>query len=581
MAEDNLGGDFKNIGDVFKAYQGALNLKDTINKIYDGINSINRNFGESRLRAVEFSNAITDSAASLVRVGASLDDIDGTITAIAAGARRSVVETTETLTEVYAAAQLIGEAADPRRLVESFQEAGYEISQVGENVAESIGYVQTLGLNSRQIMSDVVSRMEYMNRFNFSDGVLGLTKMAAQASMLRFDMANTAKFADSVMNPQGAIEMASAFQRLGVMAGDLVDPFVLMDKSINDPAGLQDSLINMTKQFTMFDEKTQSFKIAPGAQRQIKEIAEAAGMTSAEFTKTALAAADMDRRLAQINLSINASEEEKMLVANMAKMGSGQYKGEYVVQIKDDEGKDQIKRLSELQGEDFEKLRQIQESAPKTVEDIQRSQLGVMETIQRDLAALPIQFAYALGGQSGIVRGAEALKRAGDDFFGSLYSKDVLGSGEDMRKFFEVMGDDFKNVLDKASKGDMNAIKEISAKVEERVSQLDTKVVAKFQTFVSQLGIEKPRSKEEEFYNKNIAGSIQNALNIQAKESETTTQRDVNVNGQIRFVIDAPSGVDTARLTQYVESPEFRNALSKVLNDIEDTGTRPISTQRR
>lgn len=262
-----------------------MNLKDTINKIYDGINSINRNFGESRLRAVEFSNAITDSAASLVRVGASLDDIDGTITAIAAGARRSVVETTETLTEVYAAAQLIGEAADPRRLVESFQEAGYEISQVGENVAESIGYVQTLGLNSRQIMSDVVSRMEYMNRFNFSDGVLGLTKMAAQASMLRFDMANTAKFADSVMNPQGAIEMASAFQRLGVMAGDLVDPFVLMDKSINDPAGLQDSLINMTKQFTMFDEKTQSFKIAPGAQRQIKEIAEAAGMTSAEFTK--------------------------------------------------------------------------------------------------------------------------------------------------------------------------------------------------------------------------------------------------------------------------------------------------------
>ena len=74
-----------------------------------------------------------------------------------------------------------------------------------------------------------------MNRFNFQDGVMGLTKMAAQASMLRFDMSKTADFADKVMNPQGAIEMASAFQRLGVMAGDLVDPFVLMDKSINDP----------------------------------------------------------------------------------------------------------------------------------------------------------------------------------------------------------------------------------------------------------------------------------------------------------------------------------------------------------
>lgn len=573
--------DFKNIGDAFKAYQNALNVKDTLNKIYDGINTINKSFGESRLRAVEFSNAITDSAGSLVRVGASLNDIDTTIISIASGARRSVIETTETLTEIYAAAQLIGDQADPARLVENFQSAGIAISQVGETVAESIGYVQTLGLNSRNIMTDVVSRIEYMNRFNFADGVLGLTKMAAQASMLRFDMTKTAQFADSVMNPQGAIEMASAFQRLGVMAGDLVDPFVLMDKSINDPAGLQDSLINMTKQFTMFDEKTQSFKIAPGAQRQIKEIAEAAGMTSAEFTKTALAARDMDRRLAQINLSIKGTEEEKMLVANMAKMGSGEYKGEYVVQIKDSEGKDQIKRLSELQNEDFQKLREIQESAPKTVEDIQRSQLGVMEGIQRDLAALPIQFAYALAGQSGTIRAAEALKRAGDDFSTAFYDKDVLGSGEDTRKFFETMGDDFKNVLKSAMSGDVDAIQKVAAKVEDRIGDIDSSVFAKFQTFISNLGIENPRSPEEKFYNDSIAKSIQEATKVAAKENQSPTSKDINVNGQIRFVIDAPSGVDTQRLTQYVGSSEFKNALSKVLVEIEETGTKPISAPRR
>ena len=421
--------DFESVGDMLKAAKDALNFKDTIDKIYTGINNINQSLGDNRIRAVEFSNAISDSASSLVRVGASLDDIDSTIISISEGARRNVIETTDTITEIYAAAQLIGQQADPARLVENFQAAGYEISQVGETVAESIGYVQSLGLNSRKIMQDVVNSMEYMNRFNFSDGVVGLTKMAAQASMLRFDMATTAKFADSVMNPQGAIEMASAFQRLGVMAGDLVDPFVLMDKSINDPAGLQDSLINLTKQFTIFDEKTQSFKIAPGAQRQIKEIAEAAGMTAAEFTKTALSAADMDRRLGQINLGINATEEEKMLVANMAKMGTGAFKGDYVVQIKDDEGKDQTKRLSDLQSEEFQKLREIQESAPKTVEDIQRAQLGVMDTIHRDLVALPIQIGYAIGGQSAIIRGAEALKRAGDDIAGALYSEGVLGCG--------------------------------------------------------------------------------------------------------------------------------------------------------
>jgi len=580
MATDNNPNDFNSMGDVFKAYQDTLNFKDTIDKIYTGINNINKSFGDSRLRAVEFSNAISDSASSLVRVGASLDDIDTTIIAISEGARRNVIETTDTITEIYAAAQLIGQQADPARLVENFQAAGYEISQVGETVAESIGYVQSLGLNSRKIMQDVVNSMEYMNRFNFSDGVVGLTKMAAQASMLRFDMATTAKFADSVMNPQGAIEMASAFQRLGVMAGDLVDPFVLMDKAINDPAGLQDSLINLTKQFTMFDEKTQSFKIAPGAQRQIKEIAEAAGMTAAEFTKTALSAADMDRRLGQINLGINATEEEKMLVANMAKMGTGAFKGDYVVQIKDDEGKDQTKRLSDLQSEEFQKLREIQESAPKTVEEIQRSQLGVMETIQRDLAALPIQIGYAIGGQSAIIRGAEATKRIGDDIASALYSKGVLGSGEDSRKFFEAVGDDFQDLLVKASQGDTKALEGVTKRLDERSSQLESGVYARFTEFVSQLGIEKPRDSIEQSYNNLTSGIVQKAKQSAAKEQSANQQKDVNINGQVRFVIDAPVGVDTARLTQYVQSPEFRNALVKVLGEIDENGTKPLPSRK-
>jgi hypothetical protein len=216
-------------------------------------------------------------------------------------------------------------------------------------------------------MRDVTNNMEQMNRYQFEGGVQGLTKMAAQASMLRFDMGTTAKFAEDVMNPDGAIRMASAFQRLGVMAGDLVDPFVLMDKSINDPGGLQDSLIEMTKQFTYFDEKTNSFRINPGGVRLMKELATETGISFEQMSKTALAAADLDRRLSEIDFSIDASEEDKMLVANMAKMGEG---GEYYVELQNERGTLEQKRLADLTQDEFQKLREIQESRPKTVEDI-------------------------------------------------------------------------------------------------------------------------------------------------------------------------------------------------------------------
>lgn len=575
--EDNL--NFDSSGGLFDAFKKAKDLEFVFNKLYDGINTINKTLGETRLRSVEFSNAVSDSVSSIIRLGGNLDDVDKTITAISEGARRNVIETTETIGEIFAASKLIGEqGVDMGRLVGNFQEVGLQIANIGETVAESIGYVSSLGLNSRAIMGEVVNSMSMMNRFNFQDGVMGLTKMAAQASMLRFDMNLTKSFADSVMNPDGAIKMASAFQRLGIMSGDLVDPFILMDKSINDPGGLQDSLINMTKQFTIFDEKTQSFKIAPGAQRQLAEIATELNISAEQMSKTALAAADMDRRLSQINLGIDASEDDKMLVANMAKMGSGQFKGDYVVQIKDAEGKDQIKRLSELQTQDFQKLREIQESAPKTVEEIQKSQLGVMEDIKRELAALPFGISYALVGQDANIRTAEAVKRGLNDVMNSAFSESVIGQPSAIREEFQKMGDELKGLMAKAYAGDTRAVEEIQNRMLEKAESIPAEVLDKAMKTVGQLGLEKPRSPEEAYYNQ-LVKRAQEAANIESSTSQKTetVQKNVNINGQVRFVIDAPAGVDTQKLTQYVESPEFRNALNKVLDDIEETGTKPIS----
>jgi hypothetical protein len=99
-------------------------------------------------------------------------------------------------------------------------------------------------------------------------------------------------------------------------------------------------------------------------------------------------------------------------------------------------------------------------------------------------------------------------------------------------------------------------------------------------SLASQLGIEKPRSSEEKLYNEKVYAAVDKAKKSMAKDVEVNQQKDVNINGQVRFVIDAPVGVDTARLTQYVQSPEFRNALVKVLGEIDENGTKPISSRK-
>jgi hypothetical protein len=368
-------------------------------------NELNKAFVGGRIRIEEMNYAIKDSVSSINKLGGNISDVTKTMAGIAEGSRRNLIATEEQVSKLFASSEILGTTA--ANLTESFGNAGYEVSQIGVNVEESIGYVQSLGLNAKTITEDVVRNLDSMNRFNFNDGVQGLTKMAAQASMLRFDMRDTVNFAERVITPEGAIDVAAGFQRLGLAVGSLGDPFKLMNDSINDPGALQDSLINATKQFTYFDEKTKSFRINPQGILTLREMAQETGISYEQLSKTALAAADLDDRLSAISPSINfEKEEDKMFLANMAQMD----KGEYTVKVKNARGEQETVKLGEITAEQITKLREQQEKAPKTVEEIQRSQLDVLTVIGGDLESIINQMRYGAAGAKEVVSNAEGFR---------------------------------------------------------------------------------------------------------------------------------------------------------------------------
>jgi hypothetical protein len=387
-------------------------ILDAIDGMATAANDINNSFIAGRARLDEMNDAASRSAAGIIRLGGSIKDVSNTIVGIAEGSRRQFIATEDQVSKLYAASKILG--TESGTLVENFAEVGIETSQIGTNLEYSIKYIQSLGLNAKMVMGDVTRNMSLMNRFNFSDGVGGLTKMAAQASMLRFDMNATKDFAEKVIDPEGAINMASAFQRLGLAVGQLGDPFALMNDSINDPAALQDSLIKATKQFTQFDEKTQSFKINPQGILTLRQMSQETGISYDQLTKTALAAADLDKRLSKINPTLTFdSPEDKQFIANMATMTK---EGDYVVQLKNDEtGIIETKKLGELTQDELAKLREQQEKAPKTLEDIQKSQLNALLDIKFAIEGNIAKGTYGLAGSSavrGTIVGAERITRA-------------------------------------------------------------------------------------------------------------------------------------------------------------------------
>jgi hypothetical protein len=573
MAEENIGG-----AEMFKKLIGeSADLLGNIGRIQDGISDINRSFGETRTRYLEFSTAVSDSVADFVRLGGQATDVSATIAGIGEASRRNVVATRETLTEIFATAQYLGKTAG--EITESFAIAGIEMSNIAEATEDSVDYIQSIGLNARTIMGDVASRMEYMNRFNFEGGVLGLSKMAAQASMLRFDMTETSKFADSVLNPEGAIQMASAFQRLGVASGDLVDPFILMDKSINDPEGLQDSIIELAKQFTIFDEKTGNFRINPGGVRLLKELEEQTGLNYENMTKTALAAADLDRRLSQISFDIQGSEEDKMLVANMAKMGEG---NRFFVEFQDEQGKMQTQALDKLTDAQFQQIKQQAALRPQTMEEIARAQLDTDQLIARDIAALPLRLGYAIAGQTGLTRGIESLREGFDNFASEAYGPEAIPTTKEFREAFEKTGDVLKGAAENLIKG-KGSIEDLQDALKRSVEEgtVELGVASRLQNVVS--SFQNMEAGRERFRQVGIGEgqderykSWETYSRQQRQTGEATVTGQVEVMGDINIKVDTPNNLTDQQIFSIFNNPEVKDNIYQIVKARTDAAIREL-----
>jgi len=408
-----LGDDLRN---MTKELTDSANLLETMVDNFLEVDRVASNvvktFGVGRDGIASIKKLVAETIPEINRLGGSFGDLDDLLEGIAESTNRQLTGNKQILTDLFAAQKALGEAGYALD-VGQFQDIGIGLGIITNEIEDSMTYIRSVGLNASEVMKDVLNNTEKVNLYNFQDGVQGLTKMASQASMLRIDMSTAFNLAEKVMNPEGAIEFSAAMQRLGVTAGALVDPFALMDASINDPGKLQDSLVNVAKSLTMVDDKTGKITINPGSQRRMRELAEAAGMSAADFSKMAINAADLDRRLATIRFPRDfTSEDDKKFIANMAYLNEA---GQYEVKIQyRDEGSNEVvtqtKLASAVTKEELEKTRKFQESQPKTVEEIARAQLTLTESFTSDLNALKNAVVGGVTGAVGTTKVTEGVR---------------------------------------------------------------------------------------------------------------------------------------------------------------------------
>lgn len=457
-------------------------LNETLQKMYEitmAADSLNKTFIGNRARIREMMEAVSEVTPEIVSLGGEFKDVGKTIEGIALGSRRNVIATKEDITELFATSEIIG--LEVNKLVDQFAKVGVMYSDISEQVLDSINYANSIGVNAKAVMGEVLSNTEQLSRFNFEGGVQGLTKMAAQASMLRFDMKQTFELADRVLDPDKAIEVASAFQRLGVSAGNLTDPFMLMNQSINDPSGLQDSLINVAKQFTYFDEKTKSFKISPQGILTMKEMEAQTGVSAKSMREAALSAADFDKRMTDIKktgIATGFSEDDQKLIANLSRMnekGTG-----YEIKVTDAQGKESYKKLTDLSSEQLKATIEAEKTRPKDIESVQRNQLNIQESMLANLKEINEKILRGITGNqtalTNISKFSGMAREKGRNVASKYFNEDYMKTVEKYQKELAAAGDDEKKR------------KEILEKIENEITTTGGSVLSAFKQAGQEIG---------------------------------------------------------------------------------------------
>ena len=405
----------KGLSKTFDAFRKvAAELKGDISNLFFGLDEkaseVVGVLGQSRNYAEGIRQSLADAVPELASIAKDGKDFGAALEA-AANAQKDITKSLQTnllltsrqmidiatVSQAYSiSSQELGD------FVERFVTAGQSINNFPSALEKSANYARSMGVNVDATMEYISKNLERMNEFGFKDGVEGLGRMAARMAAMRIDLNAVYNFADKVFDPENAISMVAGFQRMGVAVGDLADPFRLMYLASEDVEELEKQIGKAVEKFSTFDEKSKTFKIAPYAKRDLRELSQMMGYNYEDLVKISQQAERF--RIVGRDLKIGGVDEEtKQFLANVAQYD--EKKGGFAVKLN---MQGDTKLVSQINKEDIASIREAnRELSPK---EIARASLTAVESIRNDVRAIRASVLIPTAGSRTLSSLAEALR---------------------------------------------------------------------------------------------------------------------------------------------------------------------------
>jgi len=378
----------KMISDMRK---GSINLEENMGKVLDLVAyedtlrlDLSKSIGLSNAQLIDQIELINQAATEGAEFGLRANELLATFKAMTQEIGRNLYISPEVMQRTALLTKTL-DGFDAAKFAEAFDTVGMSLDDAVGGIDDADGALtqviqtgQEMGATMEQFLGDVTSNIKLINTYGFESGVEGLSRMVVRSQTLGLEMSTVTGMAEKFLDPEGAIDFAARMQVIGGAVGDLADPFKLMYMATNDLEGLQDAIVDTAAAAVTFDKEKNSFVISPESRRQLRDQAEAMGMSYQELADTAVKSARRAAVFSELEFVGDMSENDKELIASMAKIGEG---GTAQVKIP---GIEEMVDVANVTDEQMELLRK--EGMSDT--DIYKQQLTVAEKSEQGLARI-------------------------------------------------------------------------------------------------------------------------------------------------------------------------------------------------
>ena len=237
-----------------------------------------------------------------------------------------------------------------------------------------------LGLNASKLAKDTVKNWSLAQKFNFRNGVDGISRMTALSERLKFNLESIANVAENMQSIEGSIQTTARLQMLGGQyARNFSNPMDVMFESNYDIEALTKRITDTFAGQGVFNTKTGKVDISPINQRFIREASKALGISFDEAINMATQNVKYDKVMSEVNPLSNFDENQKEAIANLAKWNS--QTNEHYVTIQTENGETKNVNVRDLTAQQIDSARSLEANTADINKNVYDISNGVKEIL--------------------------------------------------------------------------------------------------------------------------------------------------------------------------------------------------------